>query len=66
MDVEDAEEEDDEGSEAATNEEEGDTKQGAKRKKFRKFVSDDNDVYYENIETGEAVWDMPEDGELGL
>ena len=39
---------------------------GAKRKKFRKFVSDDDDVYYENIETGEVVWDMPEDGELGL
>ena len=59
---------DDEESEAATNEEEeeGDTKQETKIKTFRKFVNDDDDVYYENIETGEVVWDMPEDGELGF
>jgi len=31
---------------------------------FRKFVDDDDDAYYENVETGEVVWDLPEDGEL--
>ena len=51
---------------ATTNEEEGDTKQDTGTKMFRKFVNDDDDVYYENIETGEVVWDMPEDGELGF
>ena len=54
----------DEVNEIATNEEESDTKQET-RKMFRKFVNDDDDVYYENMETGEVVWDMPEDGELG-
>jgi hypothetical protein len=31
---------------------------------FRKFVDDDGNVYYENMETEEVVWDLPEDGEL--
>ena len=53
-------------SEAATNEEESEINEETKRKTFRKFVNDDDDVYYENIETGEVVWDMPEDGELGF
>ena len=37
-----------------------------KKISFRKFVDDNDAVYYENMETGEVVWDMPEDGELGL
>ena len=57
---------DEDGSDAATNEEENERKQQETRKMFRKFVNDDDDVYYENIETGEVVWDMPEDGELGF
>ena len=31
---------------------------------FRKFVDDEDGVYYENVETGEVVWDMPDDGEF--
>ena len=56
---------DEDGSDAATNEEENERKQQETRKMFRKFVNDDDNVYYENMETGEVVWDMPEDGELG-
>ena len=48
------------------NEEENERKQQETRKMFRKFVNDDDDVYYENMETGEVVWNMPEDGKLGL
>ena len=31
---------------------------------FRKFLDEDDDVYYENVETGEVVWDLPDDGKL--
>ena len=52
---------DDDGSEA-TDEEMGETKQT--KTLFRKIVDDDDGVYYENTETGELVWTLPEDGEL--
>ena len=54
---------DDDGASEATHEEAREGKQQTK-KLFRKFVDDDDDVYYENTETGEVVWDMPGDGEL--
>ena len=48
-----------------TIEEQGESKQrNRKRPSFRKLVSDKNEVYYQNVETGEDVWKMPEDGEL--
>jgi hypothetical protein len=48
-----------------TNEEQGECKQrNKKRRSFHKLVSDKNEVYYKNVETGEDVWKMPEDGEL--
>ena len=32
---------------------------------FRKFVDDEDGVYYENVETGEVVWDLPmKEGEV--
>ena len=31
---------------------------------FRKFVDDEENVYYENVETGEVVWDLPKEGEV--
>ena len=31
---------------------------------FRKFVDVDDDAYFENVKTGEVVWDLPEDGTL--
>ena len=45
---------------------EGETKtRNKKRPSFRKLVGDDeNEVYYENMETGEVVWMLPKDGEL--
>ena len=54
----------DDGSEAseATDEEMGETKQT--KTLFRKIVDDDDGVYYENTETGELVWTLPEDGDL--
>ena len=52
---------DDDGSEA-TDEEMGETKQT--KTLFRKIVDDDDGVYYENMETEEVVWKLPEDGEL--
>ena len=52
---------DDDGSEA-TDEEVGETKQT--KILFRKIVDDDDGVYYENTETEEVVWKLPEDGEL--
>ena len=54
---------DDDGASEATHEEAREGEQQTK-KLFRKFVDDDDDVYYENMETGEVVWDMPGDGEL--
>ena len=53
----------DDGASEATHEEAREGEQQTK-KLFRKFVDDDDDVYYENMETGEVVWDMPGDGEL--
>ena len=48
-----------------TIEEQGESKErNRKRPSFRKLVSDENEVYYQNVETGEGVWKMPEDGEL--
>ena len=48
-----------------TIEEQGESKQrNRKRPSFRKLVSDKNEVYYQNVETGEDVWKMPVDGEL--
>jgi hypothetical protein len=32
---------------------------------FRQFVDDDEAVYYENVETREVVWNLPEDGDVG-
>ena len=34
-----------------------------KRKSFRKIVGGEKDDYFVNVETGEAVWYVPEDGE---
>ena len=56
----------DEASEAATNEGESEIKEETKTTTFRKFVDDGGNAYYENVETREVVWDLPEDGELGL
>ena len=41
----------------------GESKQQTK-KLFRKFVDDDGGVYYEDVGTGEVVWEMPDDGEF--
>ena len=27
-------------------------------------LSDEDEVFYENVETGEAVWKVPDDGDL--
>ena len=54
---------DDDDVSEASHEEVGESNQHTKRL-FRKFVDDDGDVYYENAETGEVVWNLPEDGEL--
>ena len=55
-----AEAEDDEQGEAT----QGETKNhGTKRKSFRKIVGGEEDDYFVNVETGEAVWYVPEDGE---
>ena len=41
----------------------GETKNhSTKRRSFRKIVGGKDD-YFVNVETGEAVWHMPEDGE---
>ena len=53
---------DDDGSEAAQ-ENIGESKQRTKTL-FRMFVDGDGNVYYEIVETGEVVWDMPDNGEL--
>ena len=54
---------DDDDANEAKQEEAGDSKKDRKTL-FRKFVDDDDDVYYENVETGEVVWDLPEYGEV--
>ena len=46
-------------------EEQGESEQrNTKRPLFRQFMSDEDEVYYENMETGEAVWKMPDNGDL--
>jgi len=51
---------DDEESEAT----QGETKNhSTKRKSFRKIDGGEEDDYFVNVETGEAVWYVPEDGE---
>ena len=44
----------------------GERKQrSSKRKSFRKCVGDnDGDVYYKNVETGDIVLELPEDGDM--
>ena len=51
----------DDGSEEAPQENVGESKQQTKIL-FRKFVDNDDAVYYEIVETGEVVWDMPVNG----
>jgi hypothetical protein len=50
----------------ATIEEQGERKQrSSKRKSFLKCVGDnDDDVYYKNVETGDIVLELPEDGDM--
>ena len=37
----------------------------ARRKSFIKIENEDgDDDYFQNVETGETMWEMPEDGEL--
>ena len=56
---------DDDDESEATYEEAGESESKQKTKTlFRKFVDDDDDAYYENVETGEVVWDLPKEGEL--
>ena len=45
-------------------EEQGETKQKQKRQSFRKIVGDDKAVFFQNVETGETVWNRPVDSEL--
>ena len=46
-------------------EEQGERKaRNTKRPLFRQCMSDDDEVYYENMETGEAVWKIPDNGDL--
>ena len=48
-----------------TIEEPGERKQeSTKRQSFRKIVDDDNAVFFQNVETGETVWNVPETGDL--
>ena len=51
----------DDGSEEAPQENVGESKQQTKIL-FREFVDNDDAVYYEIVETGEVVWDMPVNG----
>ena len=50
----------DEEESIVTNEEQGETKQ------CRKIVDDDKTVFFQNVETGETVWNRPVDSELVL
>ena len=51
----------------ATIEKQGDSKQrNMKRQSFRKIVGDNNAVFFQNVETGETVWNRPVDSELVL
>ena len=57
---------DDDEEDEATIEEQGESKQHNDGKKplFRKFVDGNDDVYYENVQTEEVVWKIPDGGEL--
>ena len=35
-----------------------------KRKSFRKIVDDEHGVYFQNVNTAETVWKLPEDGDV--
>jgi hypothetical protein len=35
-----------------------------KRKSFKKIVDDEHGVYFQDVETEETVWDLPEDGDV--
>ena len=37
---------------------------GGKKHCWEAGDSDKDEVYYENVETGEAVWKLPDDGDL--
>jgi hypothetical protein len=60
-------EEDDEES-RVTIEEQSASKQrlNKKRQSFRKIVGDANAVFFQNVDTGETVWNRPVDSELVL
>jgi hypothetical protein len=60
----DEEDEEDEEDEATIELHVENTQRNEKKTLFRKFVDGNDDVFYENMETGEVVWKMPEDGEL--
>jgi len=40
--------------------------ESTRRISFRKVVDDDNAVFFQNVETGETVWNMPKHGDLVL
>ena len=49
----------------ATMEEQGESEQrNKKRQSFRKIANGDNAVFFQNVETGETVWKVPETGDL--
>ena len=55
----------DDEEEESTIEEQGEKKQeSSKRQSFRKIVNEDNAVFFQNVETGENVWNMPKNGDL--
>ena len=35
-----------------------------KRKSFRKIIDDEHGVYFQDVDTEETVWKLPEDGEV--
>ena len=50
-----------------TIEEQGEGKhRNKKRQSFRKIVGDANAVFFQNVDTGETVWNRPVDSELVL
>ena len=56
---------DEEESGVAIEEEPGETKQcKKKRQSFRKIVGDGNAVFFQNVETGETVWNRPVESDL--
>ena len=56
---------DEEEEDGATMEEQGERKQKSMRRiSFRKIVDDDEDVFFQNVETGETVWNLPKYGDV--